>query len=388
LVICGNCCYSQQQPKRQNTNLLLPITELSSFPIHGIEHCRQIADRLQTDCRQIVDRLQTSYTHSLHILHTHTQMGYCYCRRYTIVFSWIVLAGLLFGFRTCTSAAAAASTSTATDESVHQDSTGTAGVAKSSTVVSTMAFEEWLSVHKSRTQKAQEQPQAGDSHRDYPHYATLEEFFFRHRIYEENLVRWNKLNEIPGGARYGPETEAHADCTIEEFARIVGSCYRERESGSNRTDESVSNSSGNRQSLQPPIQRRQQQQRNRNRLRPQSSKKSINAFTTHHLLEPFTIMDIDWREHAPPAVPPESSSSSKPISYVTPVKNQGPHGTCWSFGAAENLEGLAVQQGHPLQNISEQEFISCCDDCQGRSADHTFEWLLEATGGVPALEDT
>jgi hypothetical protein len=64
LVICGNCCYSQQQPKRQNTNLLLPITELSSFPIHGIEHCRQIADRLQTDCRQIVDRLQTSYTHT------------------------------------------------------------------------------------------------------------------------------------------------------------------------------------------------------------------------------------------------------------------------------------------------------------------------------------
>ena len=69
MVICGNCCYSQQQPKRQNTNLLLPITELSSFPIHGIEHCRQIADRLQTDCRQIADILHTQLTH---LTHTHT----------------------------------------------------------------------------------------------------------------------------------------------------------------------------------------------------------------------------------------------------------------------------------------------------------------------------
>ena len=32
-------------------------------------------------------------------------------------------------------------------------------------------------------------------------------------------------------------------------------------------------------------------------------------------------------------------------------------GTCWSFAAAENLEGLNVRQGHALVNISEQEVV-------------------------------
>lgn len=53
---------------------------------------------------------------------------------------------------------------------------------------------------------------------------------------------------------------------------------------------------------------------------------------------------------------------------------------------AENLEGLNVRQGFPLTNISEQEFISCCKDCDGRAAEHSFEWLTNTTGGVPALE--
>ena len=82
---------------------------------------------------------------------------------------------------------------------------------------------------------------------------------------------------------------------------------------------------------------------------------------------------IDWRHH-------------KGKSYVTPVKNQGAFGTCWSFGVAENLEGLNVRQGHPLVNISEQEFISCCNSCQGHKAEDSFVWLANNTGGQPALE--
>ena len=102
------------------------------------------------------------------------------------------------------------------------------------------------------------------------------------------------------------------------------------------------------------------------------------------LSTPFTIPGVDWRSHAPPP----NSNATEPVSYVTPVKNQGPHGTCWSFAAAENLEGLQVRQGHALANISEQEFISCCADCQGAAADHTFAWLLRTTGGFPALESS
>merc|ERR1712238_243971 len=82
------------------------------------------------------------------------------------------------------------------------------------------------------------------------------------------------------------------------------------------------------------------------------------------------------------------------ISYVTPVKRQGKFGTCWSFSAAENLEGLSVRQGYPLVNISEQEFISCCASCRGHAQDVTFDWLVNNTKntfhlhGHPALEQS
>ena len=83
---------------------------------------------------------------------------------------------------------------------------------------------------------------------------------------------------------------------------------------------------------------------------------------------------IDWREHG----------------QVTPVKDQGKYGTCWSFGVAQNLEGLGVRQGHTLANVSEQAFISCCPACQGAAATASFSWLVNASGsrGAPALEAT
>ncbi|MGK3741682.1 MAG: C1A family cysteine protease, partial [Bacillariaceae sp.] len=89
---------------------------------------------------------------------------------------------------------------------------------------------------------------------------------------------------------------------------------------------------------------------------------------------PITIMYIDWR-------------NNNGVSYVTPPKNQGPYGSCWSFSAAENLEGLQVRQGYTLQNISEQEFISCCPQCRGRGTWQTFDWLINTTNGYPALEE-
>lgn len=42
----------------------------------------------------------------------------------------------------------------------------------------------------------------------------------------------------------------------------------------------------------------------------------------------------------------------------------------------------------PPRFPQEQEFISCCSKCQGSRAETTFEWLTNATKGVPALELT
>lgn len=239
-----------------------------------------------------------------------------------------------------------------------------------------ISFEEWLLLHKAGHSR-----HANDSIQN-SFYASPEEFAKRRKIYQENLSRWTKLNRIPSGARYGPEKEPHADRTPHEFAQLVGSCYRTN----NNQDETRRNH------------HKQQVQRGRRdlqtvlRSKKTTATKTATEYNRQTLQQAFTIMDVDWRAHAPlnnrQASNANSTDPTALVSYVTPVKKQGPHGTCWSFAAAENLEGLAVRQGYSLQNISEQEFISCCSDCQGRSADHTFSWLLKATDGVPALEES
>jgi C1A family cysteine protease len=63
-------------------------------------------------------------------------------------------------------------------------------------------------------------------------------------------------------------------------------------------------------------------------------------------------------------------------TQVTPVKNQGAFGTCWSFGFAETIEGLGVRQGHALTNVSNQEVIDCCPNCRGSSQDASFGFVI------------
>ena len=250
-----------------------------------------------------------------------------------------------------------------------------------------MSFEEWLLLHKvrkSRQGEGDRNPNGSDSIQN-SFYASSKEFDKRRRIYKENLSRWAELNKISGGATYGPEKEPYADKTPQEFAHLVGSCYR----STDKNDETRHSGNSN---IKQQVQSGHRNHQGVLRSQRAMAMKTAIDYNDQALHKAFTIMDVDWRAHAPSDQRQTSyTNSTNPtalVSYVTPVKNQGPHGTCWSFAAAENLEGLAVQQGHPLQNISEQEFISCCSDCQGRSADHTFSWLLQETNGVPALEES
>ncbi len=294
-------------------------------------------------------------------------------------FLWILLLGLVLDF--CTAGIFA------TAETIVRNK-------DDATTTSFISFEEWLWLHKPRREQ---DSKTNERNNPLLFYSTAKEFFEREAIYRDNLLRWESLNSIAGGARYGPETEAYADRTPDEFANLVASCYRnesatkisrhtsnsakprsllrfkqnpaEQAPGTDVID-GVQNSSPNNMASSSLSQREKQQQQQQQQQEQ----------------EPFTIMDIDWRAHAPPAAC--NNTYDNLVSYVTPVKNQGPHGTCWSFAAAENLEGLAMRQFGNLQNISEQEFISCCEECQGAAADRTFEWLLQTTDGVPALEDS
>jgi C1A family cysteine protease len=99
--------------------------------------------------------------------------------------------------------------------------------------------------------------------------------------------------------------------------------------------------------------------------------------------EPVSIIDAstkaaatswDWREHG----------------AVTPVKDQGQCGSCWSFSSTGALEGGVVAvKGGALTSLSEQHLVDCDNrqnggtdmGCNGGWMDAAFDWAA-ANGGL------
>ena len=76
---------------------------------------------------------------------------------------------------------------------------------------------------------------------------------------------------------------------------------------------------------------------------------------------------------------------------VTPVKNQGTCGSCWSFSSTGALEGAYQIKTGMLQSFSEQELVSCASasgnqGCNGGLMDDAFSWV-QAQGGICAEAD-
>jgi len=135
-----------------------------------------------------------------------------------------------------------------------------------------------------------------------------------------------------------------------------------------------------------------------------SFKLGINQFADYTHDEYTKLLGYKPFTHPLPTAPESNVELEDSVNWVTkgavtPVKNQGQCGSCWSFSATGAMEGSDfINNGGTLRSLSEQQLVDCdttySHGCQGGSMGGAFlyaekhEMETEAAYGYHAKDGT